>query len=201
MTRRALAVAALLAAGCGGSTEKSSGQPVPKMIDSTAPKPAASATAAPAGSPAGALQPGVEQSKEALLAEVRKRQLTNEDFKESPSNRDPFRSFLTTFATQVINVKPQHRILLEKFALEELKLIAIISGNGTQPKAMFVDPTGMGVSVVRGDHVSKADALVSRVAPDRVFFQLEEDLGGGGKPKLNERVVELHAGENIGAGQ
>ena len=71
-------------------------------------------------------------------------QLTNEDFKESPTNRDPFRSFLTTFAAQVVNVKPQHRILLEKFALEELQLIAIVGGNGTQPKAMFVDPTGTG---------------------------------------------------------
>ena len=105
---------------------------------------------------------------------------------------------VTTFATQVVNVKPQHRILLEKFALEELKLIAIIGGNGTQPRAMFVDPTGTGVTVVRGDHVSKVDALVTRVAPDRVFFQLEEDLGAGGKPKLTERVVELHAGENVG---
>jgi Tfp pilus assembly protein PilP len=155
--------------------------------------------AAPAAAAAG--QPGVEQSKEALLAEVRKRQLTSDDFKESPSNRDPFRSFLTTFATQVVNVKPQHRIVLEKFALEELKLIAIVGGNGETPKAMFVDPTGMGVTVVRGDHVSKVDALVTRVAPDRVFFQLEEDVGNGGKPKLSERVVELHAGENIGAGQ
>ena len=61
---------------------------------------------------------------------MRKRQLTNDDFKESATNRDPFRSFLTTFATQVVNVKPQHRILLEKFALEELKLIAIVGGNG-----------------------------------------------------------------------
>ena len=62
---------------------------------------------------------------------------------------------------------------------------------------MFVDPTGAGVTVLRGDHVSKADALVTRVAPDRVFFQIEEDLGGGGKPKSIERVVELHAGENV----
>jgi len=154
--------------------------------------------AAPAGSPVAALQPGVEQSKEQLLQEVRKRALTNDDFKETPSNRDPFRSFLTTFATQVVNVKPQHRILLEKFALEELKLIAIVGGNGTTPQAMFVDPTGTGITVRRGDHVSKADALVTRVAPDRVFFQLEEDLGAGGKPKLTERVVELHAGENVG---
>lgn len=182
--------ALLLVAACGGPSDKDREAPAPRPP----PKPAAP----PAGSPAAALQPGVDQSKEALLAEVRKRPLTNEDFKESPTNRDPFRSFLTTFATQVINVKPQHRIVLEKFALEELKLIAIAGGNGTQPKAMFVDPTGMGVSVVRGDHVSKADALVTRVAPDRVFFSMEEDLGAGGKPKQTERVVELHAGENVG---
>jgi Tfp pilus assembly protein PilP len=183
--------AILLIAACGDDAKDRAAPPP----HAPPPRPAGSA---PPGSPVAALQPGVEQSKEALLQEVRKRQLTNDDFKESATNRDPFRSFLTTFATQVVNVKPQHRILLEKFALEELKLIAIVGGNGTQPKAMFVDPTGTGITVIRGDHVSKADALVTRVAPDRVFFQLEEDLGAGGKPKLTERVVELHAGENVG---
>jgi Tfp pilus assembly protein PilP len=187
--RRLGLVGLLLLAACGNDA-----------ADRAAPPPHAPPhpAAAPAGSPVAALQPGVEQSKEQLLQEVRKRQLTNDDFKETAANRDPFRSFLTTFATQVVNVKPQHRILLEKFALEELKIIAIVGGNGTQPKAMFVDPTGTGITVVRGDHVSKVDALVTRVAPDRVFFQLEEDLGTGGKPKLTERVVELHAGENVG---
>jgi Tfp pilus assembly protein PilP len=182
-------VALVLAAACGDDA-KDRAAPPPHAT----PRPAA----APAGSPVAALQPGVEQSKESLLQEVRKRQLTNEDFKETATNRDPFRSFLSTFATQVVNVKPQHRILLDKFALEELKLVAIVGGNGLSPRAMFVDPTGTGQSVVRGDHMSKADALVTRVAPDRVFFQIEEDLGGGGKPKLTERVVELHAGENVG---
>jgi Tfp pilus assembly protein PilP len=191
--RELLLAAALVLIGCGDS-ERGSSAPPPPPPRASGPAPVA---AAAAGSTP--LQPGVDQSKEALLAEVRKRPLTNEDFKESSTNRDPFRSFLTTFATQVINVKPQHRILLEKFSLEELKLIAIIGGNETQPRAMFVDPTGMGVSVVRGDHVSKVDALVTRVAPDRVFFQLEEDLGAGGKPKITERVIELHASDNIGA--
>jgi Tfp pilus assembly protein PilP len=188
--KRLLLGSVLLMAACGGDA-KDRAAPPPS-------KPAPRAAAAPAGSPVAALQPGVEQSKEALLQEVRKRQLNNDDFKESATNRDPFRSFLTTFATQVVNVKPQHRILLEKFAIEELKLIAIVGGNGTSPKAMFVDPTGTGITVVRGDHVSKADALVTRVAPDRVFFQLDEDLGAGGKPKTVERVIELHAGENVG---
>jgi Tfp pilus assembly protein PilP len=186
--RRAILIAALALTGCGDDAGKA---PPPAM-----PKPAAPAAKNQATA---ALQPGVEQSKEALLAEVRKRQLTSEDFKESPTNRDPFRSFLSTFATQVVNVKPQHRIVAEKFALEELKLIAIVTGSDTTARAMFVDPTGSGWTLVRGDHVSKTDALVTRVAPDRVFFQVDEDLGGGGKPKAVERVVELHANDNITA--
>src|SRR5207253_10661045 len=100
--RRAILVA-LSVAGCGGGAEKGSAPPPPPIA---ARPPAAAAPAGSPGSPVAAMQPGVEQSKDALLQEVRKRQLTNEDFKESPTNRDPFRSFLTTFATQVINVKP-----------------------------------------------------------------------------------------------
>lgn len=187
MSRRLL-VAALLIAGCGDNSDSNK----PINIPPPPLKPGAAAAGAPAK-----LQPGVDQSKEALLAEVRKRQLSSDDFRESQDNRDPFRSFLSTFATQIINVKPQHRIVAEKFALEELKLIAIVTGSDMQARAMFTDPAGAGVTLVRGDHVSKADALVERVAPDRVFFQLEEDLGSGAKPKLVERVVELHQGENI----
>src|SRR5262249_46963188 len=149
--RRLVVVATALVLAACSEPERGAARPPPR--------PAAAPT------PVAALQPGIDQSKEALLAEVRKRQLVSDDFKESSSNRDPFRSFLTTFATQVINVKPQHRIVLEKFALEELKLIAIVGGNRTQPKAMLVDPTGTGVTIVRGDHVSKADTLVQRVAP------------------------------------
>ena len=134
-----------------------------------------------------------EQIKEALLADVRKRQLTNEDFVENENNRDPFRSFLGAFAG-VIEVKKQHQIVFQKFALDELKLIAVITGEGAPAKAMFVDPGGMGVTIERGNHVSKSDALVTRIGQDRVFFQVEEDLGAG-KTKASERVVELHAGE------
>jgi hypothetical protein len=159
------------------------------------PKPAGAAKpAGPPASPVAQLAARPPMGKEELLAEVRKRQLGNEDFVEGESNRDPFRSYLATFAAQpAVNVT-QHKIVLQKFGIDELKLVAIVSGEGIAPRAMFVDPSGKGFSIVRGDHVSKLDALVTRVSPDRVFFEWEEDQGGG-KSKKVDRVVELHAGE------
>ena len=159
------------------------------------PKPKAPAANKSSG-PVAALQQAAPESKESLLAEVRKRQLNNDDFVESDSNRDPFRSYLSTFAAQVV-INKQHKILMEKFSLDELKLIAIIGGEGSAMKAMFVEPSppNAGVSVARGDHISKSDALVTRIAPDRVFVQIEEDAGNG-KVKTTERVLELHAGES-----
>lgn len=163
--------------------------------------PAAGAPAAPAAPGAPAAPPGPQSpltvlsgatvTKDQIRAEVRKRELVNDDFVESEANRDPFRNYLSSFAVQVV-VNKQHKIILEKFALDELKLVAIVSGDGMSSTAMFVDPTGMGVSVRRGEHLSKADALISRIAPDRVFLQIEDEAGKG---KPTERVVELHAGE------
>ena len=147
--RRLCLMSVLLLAACGNDAAERAAPPP----HAPPPRPAA-----PAGSPVAALQPGVEQSKEQLLQEVRKRQLTNEDFKETATNRDPFRSFLSTFATQVVNVKPQHRILLDKFALEELKLVAIVQ-SGDYPRAMLVDPTSKGWVVKRGDYIGRPDTV------------------------------------------
>jgi type IV pilus assembly protein PilP len=173
----------LLLVSCGDDTGKAQAPPPRPPPAPGAPAPAPTALSVPA-----------PVSKDALLNEVRKRQLTNDDFTESETNRDPFRSYLATFAVQPPVVTKQHRIVLQKFAFEELKLVAIVGGDGVTPRAMFVDPSGMGVNVVRGDHVSKADAAVVRIAPDRVFFEWDEDTGGGKTHKV-ERVVELHAGE------
>jgi Tfp pilus assembly protein PilP len=177
-------LALLMVAGCGDDAP-----PEPPT------KPKAAAAAAPASGAVTALQPTAEQTKESLLAEVRKRQLTNEDFVDSETNRDPFHSYLSSFAAQVV-INKQHKILMEKFALDELKLIAIVGGEGSPLRAMFVEPSPpmAGVTVARGDHISKADALVTRIAPDRVFVQIEDDAGNG-KVKTTERVLELHAGE------
>jgi len=158
-------VAALTAMAACGDDAKDRAAPPPRPP----PKPSAAQAAASAAAN-GAPQP--DASKDSLLAEVRKRQLTNDDFTESDTNRGPFRSYLAKFGPERQPIGKQHRVLLEKFSLDELKLVAIVAGDDVTPRAMFVDPGGMGVLIKRGDHVSKADANVVRIAPDRVFFQI-----------------------------
>lgn len=127
------------------------------------------------------------------LQEARKRPLSKDDFTESDTNRDPFRSFLKSFVVQPAQSKA-HPILLEHYSMEELKLAGIITGE-LQPRAMFIDPSGQGVTVVRGNHISKSDAVVTRVASDRVYLRIEEPTPNGEQPRIIEQQIELHAGE------
>ena len=185
---------ATLAACSDAPVEKDKGKgkaPATKTAGGPVAGPAPSA--APAPVPAKPLAPATPAAKESVLVEARKRVLTKDDFTESDTNRDPFRSFLSSFAvTQVTN--QQHPIVLEKFSIDELHLAGIVTGELT-PRAMFIDPSGQGVAVVRGDHMSKADALVTRIAPDRVYLRVEELAVGQDKPRITERQIELHAGE------
>jgi hypothetical protein len=204
---------ALLATGCSGEDKN----PLPGNFKpgESAP-PAAAAHAEGAAAPANAVSPlqsQIDPAKEDLLAEVRTRKFKNEDFVEADTNRDPFRSFLSDFSGGPIITEKQYPILAPKYSLDELKLSMIVGpgteglkgasriahdaiGRHVEPAAMFIDPTGMGVKVVRGNHLSKADAKVIRIEPDksRVYVEIREDLGGG-KSRPVERVLELHQGE------
>ncbi len=153
-------------------------------------------TAANSGPGAGAPVPAVDAGAAAASTApppLPRMEFAENDFAESDRNRDPFRTFASVIGAEVKKVaQSQREVILPQFSLDELKLVAIISGEGMPPTAMFVDPTGMGVAVKRGEHLSKSDALISRISPDRVFLQIEDEAGKG---KPTERVVELHAGE------
>lgn len=207
-------LATALAGACGGDSGGS--QPIPPGVfpgslsggaasstpasaPASAPANASSARpASPGGSSAaGAIEPG----KEAVLEQLRKRPFLKEDFVEGEANRDPFRSYLREFSSDS-GVTAQYRILMSKYTLDELQLVAIAGpsrlggrpgGQGAQG-AMFRDPTGAGEWITRGDHVSRLDARVARITSDRVVFEMKEDLGGG-RTRTVERVLELHAGE------
>lgn len=104
-------------------------------------------TAAPAGAAAesgGAAE--TAKRREALA-------YTDEDFVESERNRDPFRSYLAAFQAKAPD-DIQRRVVMPTTAIEAMKLVAIISGV-PKPKAMLVDPMGMGHTVERGMYIGR----------------------------------------------
>ena|GEM_PF-1892232 len=116
--------------------------------------------------------------------------LTDQDFVEGVANRDPFRSFLGEFAKPVREVtRTQRKVKLQRYGLDEIKLIGIVTG-GVRPRAMFRNPKGVGVVVVRGEYISKSEGRVKDIRGDKVIIEItgssEEQL------KVADRTIELH---------
>jgi Tfp pilus assembly protein PilP len=123
------------------------------------------------------------------LSILRKKVLREEDFTESDeSNRDPFRSYIDSWIERgpKINTNVMTAIF-GKYSLEELSLIAVISGDAN-PRAMFRDPTGLGQTVKRGDYLSKSAARITKILSDRVVLELSE-VTASGETKALERAV------------
>jgi type IV pilus assembly protein PilP len=87
-------------------------------------------------------------------------EFSENDFVESDRNRDPFRSYVAVLVPEA-NKKSttiQRDVILAQYALDELKLIAIVTG-GEYPRAMVVDPGGKGWVIKRGDWVGKPEIV------------------------------------------
>lgn len=88
-----------------------------------------------------------------------KLELTEGDFTPSDQNRDPFRGYAEVFAaSNVKKTAAQQKIVADRYALDELKLVAVVTGN-TASRAMFVDPTGKGHVVTRGELVGRSESV------------------------------------------
>jgi type IV pilus assembly protein PilP len=127
----------LVGGACGGSPAQN---PPPGPAPSAAPRPSALASASASAS----------GSSIALV-------FNEGDFTESDSNRDPFhdfgRAFLPASDTKAV---PQYTVVLDKFGIDELKLVAIVNA-GDGARAMFVDPQGKGWTVMRGMHIGRGE--------------------------------------------
>ncbi len=121
-------------------------------------------------------------------ATLRRKVLRDEDFVESDSNRDPFRSFLSLFVDKAPVARRSVPAIFDKFALEELSLIAVVSGTD-KPMAMFRDPGGLGQVVKRGDYLSKSGARVTKILGDRVILELNEVIGTGEARALEKAIL------------
>jgi Tfp pilus assembly protein PilP len=150
-------------------------------------KPAAAATPAPAAAPA--------NDPASRAAALRKKVLRDEDFVDNDDlNRDPFKSFLRLFVEKTTVKVRTVPAIFEKWALEELALIAIISGDAN-PRAMFRDSTGLGQTIKRGDYLSKAAARVTKILSDRVIVELAE-VSASGESRPLEKAILLNPEES-----
>jgi type IV pilus assembly protein PilP len=136
-------------------------------------------------------------------AEPVQRPLRDSDFVESEQNRDPFRNYATELKVRA-PVVAQRTVLMPDTAIDQMKLIAIVSGVD-QPCAMIVDQRGVGYVTTRGDFVGKADVVqgggadalpvalnwrVDRIRDNEVVLA-REDPSAPNRPPLT-KVIPLH---------
>jgi type IV pilus assembly protein PilP len=137
-------------------------------------------------------------------------ELEEADFVESDRSRDPFRSFASAFVEEARgSVRSQREVVLEQYSLDELKLVGIV-GNAEPARAMFVDPTGVGYVVVRGQYVGRASVVqpaggvgasyevnwrVDRIRDGDVVF-VREDPSNPDAPSAT-RVVPLRTDDEV----
>ena len=131
---------------------------------------------------------------------------SDDDFAELDiQNRDPFRSYARAFKAQAA-APAQRRVLLPSTSLDEMKLIAIVTGIAT-PRAMLTDTAQVGHVIRRGDYIGRPEVVqtggsegmpvtlnwrVDRIRPGSVVLT-REDPTSPEKPPLT-RVMPLHEG-------
>jgi type IV pilus assembly protein PilP len=120
-------------------------------------KPSQPATVAAPAPAAPVAAPSASAAKD--LGPPPKFEIVEAEFTESERSRDPFRSFLDSFKEENKNVaKSQREVVMSQFAIDELKLIGIVT-RAEPARAMLVDPGGTGHVVQRGQFVGKADIV------------------------------------------
>jgi type IV pilus assembly protein PilP len=169
-------------------------------------------TGAPRARASASAQPSASAS--AAQSAIPKLDLQDADFAESDKSRDPFRSFARLFIEESAGqVESQVEVMLEKYSLEQLKLIGIITRVHPE-RAMLVDPNGVGHVVKRGQFVGKADVVqtaknvgasyqlhwrVDRIRPNDVVF-IREDPQNPDVP-VARRVLPLRTEEEVAAAE
>lgn len=136
-------------------------------------------------------------------AETITRAYRDSDFVESEQNRDPFRNYANELRVKA-PVVAQRLVLMPDTGIDEMRLIAIISGI-EQPRAMIVDQRGVGYVTTRGDFVGKADVVqgggseslpvalnwrIDRIRVNEVVLA-REDPSAPNRPPLT-KVIPLH---------
>lgn len=184
-----LALASTLVVACGDDpprAERGSGRPTGGRTNNAQNNANASASADAGVEEAGASGPPAHGR---VLADV--------DFTESDRSRDPFRSFAQNWIPRQSNENslPLENIKLANFALDDLRVIAIVVGVAN-PYAMLTDTTGTGTIIRRGDHVGRPDTIVSpgeNGGPHQVPWRVARIVGSRLSRDRSNNLVEIPA--------
>jgi type IV pilus assembly protein PilP len=201
VTRASVLVVAMITAGCG---EPERVGPSPSKQDDSQDS---GSNGAKQGSGSGKAKQGKAQGPseaKGKKADAGAPEFTDDDFVErGVKSRDPFRSFVETFEVEAPK-KVQRRVLMPETSVDQMKLIAIISGV-TQPKAMLSDPAGVGHVVQRGDYIGRPEVVktggaegmpvtlnwrVDRIRSDEVVLARKDPTSPGDTPLT--RVLPLY---------
>jgi type IV pilus assembly protein PilP len=198
----ALLLAALGAAALGGCGDEApqQGQPPPSTAQPPPNQPGPKPSAAPTVSPTAGMPPlPLKEFQEA-------------DFAETDRSRDPFRTFEKNFVRDSkLPQLLQREVLIDRYALDELKLVGIVTRGPA--RALLIDPTGLGWVAKVGDFVGKAELVhsggptgtdvainwrIDRIRENDLVF-IREDLGHPEIPPTT-RVIALRPVEAAGPG-
>jgi type IV pilus assembly protein PilP len=201
-------LAALLASATVACMTAACGEEAQSQGRSSASRNKAPSGAAPAPAPNETEAPAEEEQVQESTDDDRL--LPEAAFIETDENRDPFRSFVAVFATQALPeddlVVPRPTVLLEDVDVDQMRLVAIVSGAGGNPRAMVIAPDGKGWVLQRGDYVGRGERVrlgpgqpereinwrVVRVRPDRIILVREDPVQAG--PPVT-RVMRLYPEE------
>lgn len=154
----------------GAEVTAKRGVPAGKGGDGKTPAKAAPATAAtPVGDGGG--------DSEALPSELPARPPVALDAKSFSKRRDPFFRFV---AAEIVVPEPDRpraarKVEMPGYAFEDLKLVAIVTGRGLKPRAVFVGSDGRSKSIVQGQYFSSAEVLLAAVNRDYVEVEVVDD--------------------------
>jgi type IV pilus assembly protein PilP len=129
------------------------------LVACTPDKVISQATSGPSTAAAPAAPAADAGATAAVAVAAPKMDFAESDFSESDRNRDPFRTYVSVLGPETKRVAHvQREVILPQFSLDELKLVAIVTG-GEYPRAMLVDPGGKGWVIKRGDWVGRPEVV------------------------------------------
>lgn len=112
--------------------------------------------------------------------------------------RNPFRPDVDVLGLdeeddQIDEVRPTEP--LERYAIDSLELVTIISQTAV-PRAMFVDPTGMGHFAIEGDRIGDAGGVIRDIRSNEVVIE-DGDGAATTTVELQERRIETQDDDEL----